>query len=588
MQQQLQLYTTFYMMPLGLIKNVITWFSAHLSEDETKHILHDIIQKGSLIHKPFASLLQEWFRIGYLGKTSVENFRMGLQNMFKNEHAFQIKEAVESSSLISTPISAGSDNKEAFYSSSSYFHLDRKYQPFKLTPQTTRNLHPTLRVTFEKGTASTVSDPIPIDLIFLFHKALKKDLEYLVSGSAQLADNPLLLMDFHRRFHLIRFLYQIHSDAEDEIAFPALEAKGKLRNISHSYSIDHRLESEKFRKISHILNEMVELQVSVDPNTQDQATFKYHRLCIRLHEICKSMHKLLVEHVHREEYELWPLFRECFSIKEQEKIIESILGRMRAETLQDMIPWLMASLAPEEQDSMMSLWLNATKYTMFEEWLGEWWEGYAVVKVAEKLEVAPKVTALDPLEIISTYLSNDVPHEQKGELFCEIHGNFSQCNKPKGYSEEHNNDECSEFKRHCKRNDERTSNEKADNKNSVDREGQIFTQNQKCKDHESLCLMNQKNLVSAIRKVSRDPSLDPQRKSYVIQNLLMRLVTCFIRVHSEARALIVTNLPNFCLLLTIVSAAGLLVNKQTPQKSPPQIMEKTFQVNIHLIRTLSN
>lgn len=34
--------------------------------------------------------------------------------------------------------------------------------------------------------------------------------------------------------------------------------------------------------------------------------------------------------------------------------------------------------------------------------------------------------------------------------------------------------------------------------------------------------MNQNELESEIRKVSRDPTLDPRRKAYLIQNLMTR------------------------------------------------------------------
>lgn len=40
--------------------------------------------------------------------------------------------------------------------------------------------------------------------------------------------------------------------------------------------------------------------------------------------------------------------------------------------------------------------------------------------------------------------------------------------------------------------------------------------------------MNQNELESEIRKVSRDSTLDPRRKSYLIQNLLTRSVFSFI------------------------------------------------------------
>lgn len=40
--------------------------------------------------------------------------------------------------------------------------------------------------------------------------------------------------------------------------------------------------------------------------------------------------------------------------------------------------------------------------------------------------------------------------------------------------------------------------------------------------------MNQNELESEIRKVSRDSTLDPRRKSYLIQNLMTRSVSCVI------------------------------------------------------------
>lgn len=36
--------------------------------------------------------------------------------------------------------------------------------------------------------------------------------------------------------------------------------------------------------------------------------------------------------------------------------------------------------------------------------------------------------------------------------------------------------------------------------------------------------MNQNELEAEVRKVSRDPTLDPRRKAYLIQNLMTRLV----------------------------------------------------------------
>ncbi|XVF09170.1 hypothetical protein REPUB_Repub07fG0068500 [Reevesia pubescens] len=552
MQQQL-LCMSLHVLPLGLLKCVITWFAAHLSEDESRSILR-IINQRNLINKSFASLLLEWFHIGYSGKTSVESFRRDLEKIFRSRISFlhvPIEEDAESSSLLSDMLlckgskseltkqvfvnkgkkgfsfsSASSDGSK--HSGTSYCSRINLHIFF---PKTIRDLYSFANFAGEKSCVdSAVDGPIPMDLIFFFHRALKKDLDYLVLGSAQLAENVGFLAEFHQRFNLIKFLYQIHSDAEDEVAFPALEAKGKLRNISHSYTLDHKMEVENFNKISLILDEMYKLYItssSGESITLD-GVVKHQQLCIDLQDTCKSMHKLLSDHVHCEEAELWPLFRECFSLKEQEKIIGSMLGRTGAEILQDMIPWLMASLTPDEQQAVMSLWHMATRNTMFDEWLGEWWEGHTIVKAAEE-STTPSWTA-DPLEIISSYFPKVLDEQdtiydnflRASSIAADIEhlGMSNIDNKIKSSKEEENYSECSECSGLSRSNDKQC-NEASDLMGRTNEPGQKFqgTQNSgQCKHQQT---MSQEDLEAAIRRVCSDTSLDPERKSHVMQNLLM-------------------------------------------------------------------
>ncbi|OMO57245.1 Zinc finger, RING-type [Corchorus olitorius] len=340
-----------------------------------------------------------------------------------------------------------------------------------------------------------------------------------------IGNNPV--DEFRERFHLIQLLYQIHSDAEDEIAFPALEAKGKLQNISHSYAIDHKLEGENFSEISLILEEMYELHnnTTSNANTLDSVV-KHQQLCLNLQDKCKAMHKLLSDHVLHEEVELWPLFRECFSLEEQEKIIGNMLGRTGAEILQDMIPWLLESLTLKEQQSIMSLWHKAARNTMFDEWLGEWWEGHKIAK-AEEESTTPSRTA-DPLEIISTYLPRVLDEQQA------IYGNLLRANSSGadiGQQELSNSDDkekaikgdqkCSECSALFSRSTDKRCNKANDLKDSTNKPGQNFQVTQNFGECEHLMTMSQEDLEAAIRRVSSDTSLDPGRKSHVMQNLLM-------------------------------------------------------------------
>ncbi|KAK7330413.1 hypothetical protein VNO77_24607 [Canavalia gladiata] len=534
-----------HMMPLGLLKCVITWFSVHLSEKESRSILYCIKKGNNSVCKAFASLLHEWFRIGYSGKTSTEKFRQDLQQMFKRRCSFSPEQTKETRGF--SFLNSEKQLHNVSYSSSSGSSNINKYE----TPYSTGiNLHIFFPATMVKlrqhpalhaanhSSISFLDDPKPIDLIFFFHKAMKKDLEYLVLGSAQLEENEKLFMDFHKRFHLISFLHQIHSDAEDEIVFPVLEARGKLKNISHAYTFDHKHEVEHFNKISHILDKMSELHLSVstvDSHIREKRMLRYHHLCRKLQEICKSMHKLLSDHINREEIEIWPIIREFFSNKEQGKIIGSMLGRIRAEILQDMIPWLMASLTQEEQHVLMFLWSMATKNTMFDEWLGEWWHGYSLTKVTEGSNDAPP-QPVEPLEIISKYLSEEVLNELQEESSANKSINFLQKDhigdnvelsnynfddKVKVDNAEQNNNQRSECTNQFHDNNKHACNEVANVTSPVNNEGKSYKLCDKLGQYDRLMKLSQDDLEMAIRRVSRDSCLDPQKKSYIIQNLLM-------------------------------------------------------------------
>lgn len=44
-------------------------------------------------------------------------------------------------------------------------------------------------------------------------------------------------------------MYRAHSLAEDEIVFPALEAKEQLLNVSHAYTLDHEQEEQLLKDL---------------------------------------------------------------------------------------------------------------------------------------------------------------------------------------------------------------------------------------------------------------------------------------------------------------------------------------------------
>ncbi|PIM97882.1 hypothetical protein CDL12_29647 [Handroanthus impetiginosus] len=85
------LYTSLHMMPLGLLRCTITWFSADLTDSQSNAILKNMKLGCPSINPSFTSLLHEWVRIGCSGKTSIEKFRQNLEEIF-NGKSFYLAE----------------------------------------------------------------------------------------------------------------------------------------------------------------------------------------------------------------------------------------------------------------------------------------------------------------------------------------------------------------------------------------------------------------------------------------------------------------------------------------------------------------
>ncbi|CAN4088160.1 unnamed protein product [Withania somnifera] len=549
------LYRSLQMLPLGLLKCMIIWFSAHLSEDESKLILNNVMLGSPVVNKSFASLLYEWVRTGYSGKISLEKFRKDLEEMFSSrssllEKSFNnsrspfsqldVQSFDESNNMLLQPASAMRSNNTVSYHPFPLGIIEKLDTSYSCGINTHIFFSDSQKdLSFFPGTSSRSSNDLnfpnreimPIDFVHFFHKALRNDIQYVVSLSVKLVEDVGILAEFHRRFHLLHLLLRLHSNSEDEIAFPALESRVTLQNVSHSYTLDHNLEAENFNKISIILSKITSMQ---GDEVVDDQNLKYKRLCLKLHNACISMQRTLSDHINHEEIELWPLFREHFSVEEQEKIVANMLGRTKAEILQEMIPWLMASLTQDEQQDMMILWRNVTKHTKFFEWLGEWWEPIKREEsvIIEKEPTISPFLSIDPLEDVSTYLSRNGVRQgiwnEKGSEFSSAefanldfdnHGSFT-ADKSYNAKKKKNVDLSEDTSRFSTVVDKKKCTEIVDNvsqKETTCQGIELCDQSRK-QDHH---LMTQEELVAVIRRISCDSSLDSGKKSHLMQSLLM-------------------------------------------------------------------
>lgn len=317
-------------------------------------------------------------------------------------------------------------------------------------------------------TESEVQKMLPIDHIFQFHGALRNELARLehdilaISSTGTAAEDGRLVRMIDARFVFLRGVYEAHSKSEDDIVFPALEAKSALHNVSHAYTLDHQQEATLIATVVELIAEM---RSSVMGETGSKKGFR-EGLVSDIQQACVAMRVSLETHVAKEESELWPLFEKHFSFEEQEKIVGKIIGRTGAEVLRSMLMWVRGSMNDDQREGMISSVRHATQNTRFAQWMNTWYSGKDIepagddwVKDGEVKADAIEDAAKDGMQQVHAFLST-----RKGEQ------NLDKETFRPGW--------------------------------------------------EDIFRMNQIQLEDAVRAVNRDDTIEPTKKAYLIQNLL--------------------------------------------------------------------
>ncbi|MCO5569786.1 hypothetical protein L7F22_023501 [Adiantum nelumboides] len=396
-EQRYLVYRSFRVMPLKLLERVLPWLVSALNEKEAKNVLENVRLAAPEKDAALAVLLLGWACEGRGGCTSTKDFKCfySLEDCFlnhltwacggtgcKSEHPVKQDKEVDCAKTNEDPVKrARIESVDAGQSEQSKFVPGAESKASRHTGSccvpalgVSRSSHRVGFATKEIPQSSMLDSmsksyfgsglfglgnsfespgccaaPKPIDTIFQFHKAIRKDLEYLDCESSKLGECDVeFLRQFNGRFLLLWGLYRAHSNAEDEIVFPALEAKEALHNVSHSYTIDHKHEEQLFKEISNVLSELSHISLGLprheastilskveEKTTKQSQSFLYQKqaLAAKLQGMCKSVRVTLDQHVSREETELWPLFALHFTADEQEKIIGQIIGTTGAEVL---------------------------------------------------------------------------------------------------------------------------------------------------------------------------------------------------------------------------------------------------------------
>ncbi|GBF95645.1 hypothetical protein Rsub_08627 [Raphidocelis subcapitata] len=369
------------------------------------------------------------------------------------------------------------------------------------------------------------------------------------------------LQQLDGRFQFLRGIYRAHSRSEDEIVFPALESKEALHNISHAYTLDHAQEENLFVDLDAIIARMqrglaawkpapapqpasaAAAAPAPQPPAADAAApaaappaapaapaaqaaaaaaaaapaaecpaSEARELVLQLRRMCAAVRASLETHVRAEEAELWPLFAEHFTFEEQQHLVGVIIGRTGAEVLQALLPWVTGSFSEEEAGAMMESLRAATRNTSFDRWLGATMTGGGVAGGG-----AAAAAAAGPAQGGGGGGggARELDHSSLAEIAEYLAAGDG------GVAADADPDPDTDEQQQQEHGGQPPPRPRPPPPQLQEASGTVAESSSFRPGWEEIFDINQKQLEVAIRRVSNDPSLEPQRKSYLIQNIMV-------------------------------------------------------------------
>ncbi|EFN52596.1 hypothetical protein CHLNCDRAFT_138627 [Chlorella variabilis] len=542
-QQRHMVWRILRAMPLRLLERVMPWVAGRLREEDVREWLANIRSAAPRHEAPLVELLCQWARRGKLimpaadgaGGTSASRRRSlddpsfypnqtcGPASFLSSMAISQQQQQQQRDGSGDLEAAAGDDSQQQVGAAAAATAAAAPPPQLKrirteagggaeggaplgsgLLPLSPHGvLLPGLSPRFGRGSAGsspTTDDGSagatrPIDHIFQFHKALRRELREIEASAVafQAATEEATAWEFdaaiqelEAKFQFLRGIYRAHSKAEDEIVFPALEAKETLHNVSHAYTLDHKEEEQYFDELAAVL-----------------AQIKAARELPELRQHAAQLSRMA------EEQELWPLFAEHFSIAEQESLVGVIIGNTGAEVLTTMLSWVQGSMTLDEQEAMIASLKSASKSTAFAQWLGAVRSGPGGGGGGGSPPAAAAAAAAAGGGLAAAAAGGGGEGAAAGGAAAGGGGGASLAPS----HQEEMAATLAEVAEYLAR--QGIAGPAPADPTSLAADSSSFKPG-----WEDIFRMNQKQLEAAIRRVSNDPHLEPQRKAYLRQNIM--------------------------------------------------------------------
>jgi len=174
----------------------------------------------------------------------------------------------------------------------------------------------------------------PVGEIYRVHRAIRIEVQDIVDEVEKLIKqgfvDPNSVTALAERILFCWRMADDHSNAEDEVFLPALEARAP--GTSHCYAAEHSDERKLFFSLNASMNRM---QCSADSS-------ECEILMTSIRSMTKTLRDDVMKHLQKEEEHLWPLLSIHFSLEEQVEIVAKIFERRTSIPLKSVesIRWM--------------------------------------------------------------------------------------------------------------------------------------------------------------------------------------------------------------------------------------------------------
>ena len=177
----------------------------------------------------------------------------------------------------------------------------------------------------------------PIDVIFCFHNAFRKDIAQIDSSVLNIARSGGNLSPVLDRLHSMDEILDYHARGEEAAVFPAVDNVAPL--VARAYLMDHR----ELDKMVESL-ETTRLQKTPDPLQTARAT--------------AVLNSHLRIHLDKEDAHLYPILREKTTLSQQVAIGGIMSSKIPPDRFPEAVAWLMPLLDLNDQVTVTIGWMT--------------------------------------------------------------------------------------------------------------------------------------------------------------------------------------------------------------------------------------